>query len=95
MGLFDSYNPHSDPQSSGLLAGWTGNTPEVRQQVARILLQRAPGMNRTALENMVSQTIARLQRAQGIVRNLGRAASGGLGVAVSPSRRADNSRKLQ
>jgi hypothetical protein len=56
--------------------GWTGNTPEVRQQVARILLQRAPTMNRTALESMVGQTVARLQRVQQITRSLSRGATG-------------------
>lgn len=58
--------------------GWTGNTPEVRQQVARILLQRAPGMNRASLENMVNQTVARLQRVQAITQSLSRGATGGL-----------------
>jgi hypothetical protein len=83
--------------SVGRLAanGWTGNTPEVRQQVARILLQRAPTMNRTALEKMVNQTIARLQRVQTITQGLGRAAAGGSAVGSSTSRRADNPGKLQ
>lgn len=58
--------------------GWTGNTPEVRQQVARILLQRAPTMNRTALENMVGQTVARLQRVTDVTRALSRGVSGGV-----------------
>jgi hypothetical protein len=73
--------------------GWTGNTPQVRQQVARILLQRAPTMNRTTLENMVGQTVARLQRTQSIVRQLGRGAAGTLTDAGSG--RADNSRTLR
>jgi hypothetical protein len=68
-------------------------TPAVRQQVAHILLQRAPTMNRTALENMVGQTVARLQRTQSIVRQLGRAAAGGLTDAGSG--RADNPRTLR
>lgn len=56
--------------------GWTGNTPAVRQEVARILLQRAPGMNQATLQNMVTQTMARLQRAQGVARMLSRGVSG-------------------
>lgn len=56
--------------------GWTGNTPQVRQQVARILLQRAPNMTPGALENMVNQTVIRLQRAQTITRQLSRGATG-------------------
>lgn len=58
--------------------GWTGNTPAVREHVARILLQRAPNMAPGALENMVNQTVARLQRVQAITRTLSRGAMGGL-----------------
>lgn len=58
--------------------GWTGNTPQVRQEVARILLQRAPTMNRDALENMISQTVARLQHVQNVTRALSRGVTGGL-----------------
>ena len=58
----------------------TGNTPAVRQEVANILLQRGPNMNPAALENMVNQIIARMQRVQSIVSNIGRGASGGLAV---------------
>jgi hypothetical protein len=80
--------------SVGRLAanGWTGNTPEARQQVARILLQRAPTMNRTALENMVNQTVARLQKVQGITRQLSRGVTGAL---APTSRGGDNPGKLQ
>lgn len=56
--------------------GWTGNTPAVRQQIASILLQRAPTMNRGALERMVNQTIARLRRVQTITRSVSRGISG-------------------
>jgi hypothetical protein len=56
--------------------GWTGNTPQVRQQVAKILLQRAPNMNPGALENMVGQTVARLQKTQAIVRQISRGTAG-------------------
>jgi hypothetical protein len=58
--------------------GWSGNTPQVRQQVAQILLQRAPQMNARALEQMTTQTIARLQAAQTTARRLGRGATGAL-----------------
>jgi hypothetical protein len=56
--------------------GWTGNTPQVRQQVAKILLQRAPNMTPGALEKMVNQTVTRLQRTQSIVRQISRATTG-------------------
>lgn len=58
--------------------GWTGNTPQVRAEVARILLQRAPQMAPGALQQMVDQTVARLQRVQAITQGLGRGVSGGL-----------------
>jgi hypothetical protein len=56
--------------------GWTGNTPEVRQEVAKILLQRAPQMQPGALEQMVNQTVARLQKVKDISQALSRGASG-------------------
>jgi hypothetical protein len=65
----------------------TGNTPAVRQEVANILLQRAPQMNPRALEQMVNQTIERLARVQAITQNLGRGAAGGLAVAGPTQRR--------
>lgn len=61
-----------------LANGWTGNTPQVRQQVAQILLQRAPNMRPAALEQMVTQVMARMQRVQATARSLMRGATGAL-----------------
>lgn len=59
----------------------TGNTPEVRQEVAKILLQRGQNMNPATLEKMVDQVVARMQHVNRIVANLGRGAAGGVAVA--------------
>lgn len=67
---------------SALAAGsnaLTGNTPQVRQEIANILLQR--GVKANTLEKMVGDTVARIRFVQNIARNLGRGASGGLAVA--------------
>ncbi|MBN9601810.1 MAG: hypothetical protein J0G33_02645 [Afipia felis] len=56
----------------------TGNTPEVREQVARILLQR--GVNPNSLNNMIGRTIDRIQFVQNIARGLGRGGAGALAV---------------
>ncbi|MCK1277677.1 hypothetical protein IVB46_20920 [Bradyrhizobium sp. 61] len=61
----------------------SGNTPEVRRHVAEILLQRAPNMNPHALQNMVDQTIQRIQRVQQIARSIGRGGAGALAVETS------------
>ena len=57
----------------------TGNTPQVRQEIARILLQN--GVSAGALNHMINDTIARIQFVQNMARNVGRGASGGLAVA--------------
>lgn len=62
----------------------TGNTPAVRAEVAKILLQRAPQINPQALEMMVSQTVARIQKMQTIARGLS-----GAGVAGSSAAAAE------
>lgn len=59
----------------------TGNTPEVRQAVANILLQRGGAVTPASLERMVGETIRRIQMVQSMARSAGRGASGGLAVA--------------
>lgn len=60
----------------------TGNTPEVRSQVAKILLRNGANLSAQELRDMVNRTVARIQFVQGIARNVGRGLSGGLAVAA-------------
>ena len=57
----------------------TGNTPQVRQAVAQILLQH--GATPAALDAMVGQTVAKLQMVQTLARTGGRAASAAAAIA--------------
>lgn len=65
----------------------TGNTAQVRQAVADILLQRGANMSPAALQQMVDQTVQRIQQVQRIARSMGRGAAGGLAVAVPAQNR--------
>jgi hypothetical protein len=60
----------------------TGNTPQVRREVANILLQNGGNISAHELRDMVNRTVARIQFVQSIARNVGRGAAGGLAVAV-------------
>lgn len=60
----------------------TGNTAQVRQAVADILLQRGANMSPAALQRMVDETTQRIQRVQQMARSLGRGAAGGLAIAT-------------
>jgi hypothetical protein len=60
----------------------TGNTPQVRREVANILLQNGGNISAHELRDMVNRTVARIQFVQNIARNVGRGAAGGLAVAV-------------
>lgn len=57
----------------------TGNTPTVRQEVAKILLQNG-NVSPAKLQKMVNDTIQRIQFLQNLARNVGRGAAGGLAV---------------
>lgn len=59
----------------------TGNTPQVRQELANILLQN--GVSAGALNRMINETMTRVRFIQSMTRNLGRGGSGGLAVAGS------------
>lgn len=65
----------------------SGNTPAVRREVANILLQNGGNISPAQLNQMVMNTVARIQFVQNIARNVGRGAAGGLAVAVPGTQR--------
>lgn len=65
----------------------TGNTPEVRNALAKILLQRGAKLTTTSLDAMVGETLARIQFVQNLARGLGRAGAGALAVAPNTQRK--------
>lgn len=66
----------------------TGNTPEVRRDVANILLQSGASVSPARLRQMVNDTVARIQFINNIARNVGRGAAGGLAVAAPSNYRS-------
>jgi hypothetical protein len=60
----------------------TGNTPQVRQRVADILLQNGANVSPTQLRNMVQNTVARIEFVNNIARNVQRGTASGLAVAA-------------
>jgi hypothetical protein len=62
----------------------TGNTPEVRAAIGRMLLDR--GVNPANLQAAVGQTVQRIQFAQNMARGIGRGVGNGL-VIAGPSHR--------
>lgn len=65
----------------------TGNTAQVRQAVADILLQSGANMSPAALQRMVDQTTQRIQQIQQMARSAGRGAAGGLAVTTPAQNR--------
>jgi hypothetical protein len=63
----------------------TGNTPQVRQAVARILLQHGANVTPAALDRMVGDTIRQIQLVQNIAR--GGSQLGALAIAPSQNNR--------
>ena len=61
----------------------TGNTAEVREAVANILLAARTEHQPAALQRMLDEAVQRIQIVQQIARTVGRGASGGLAVAPS------------
>lgn len=61
----------------------SGNTAQVRQAVADILLQRGQSMSPAALQRMVDEATRRIQTLQQVAQQIGRGGAGGL--AVTPS----------
>jgi hypothetical protein len=64
----------------------TGNTAQVREAVANILLQRGQNVTPQALQRTIDEAVQRIQRAQMTARVLGRGAVGGLAVAPAAIR---------
>lgn len=58
--------------------GWNGNTPEVRRQVANILLSRG-GMRGPTMQRILNDTVERIQEMQHASRALGR----GVGLSLT------------
>jgi hypothetical protein len=64
----------------------TGNTPAVRAAVAEILLQRGVNTTPSRLDQMVGETIRKLQAAQRLAQNGGRVTAGAIASAVQQSK---------
>lgn len=78
---------------SALAAGHsalTGNTPQVRREVANILLRNGTNLTPGQLRDMVQNTVARIQFVQNIARNLGRGAAGGLAISTPSGQRRNH-----
>lgn len=61
----------------------SGNTAAVRQEVANLLMSRGQNMNPAALQQILDETMRRLERVSRLARQAGRGASAG--VAVAPT----------
>lgn len=59
----------------------TGNTPAVRQEVARILTMRGGNVSQADLQGILEQAISRVRLAHIIAAQSGRGAAGGLAIA--------------
>lgn len=68
---------------SAVSNGWNGNTAGVREQVANLLLQSGTNVSPRALQQMLDESVRRIELISNIARQMGRGASGGL--AVTPS----------
>lgn len=64
----------------------TGNTPQVRAAIARLLLNR--GVDPAAIDRMVGDTVARIQFVQNLARNVGRGAAGSFAVVNGSNNKA-------
>jgi hypothetical protein len=61
----------------------SGNTAAVREEVARLLLQRGQNVNPQNIQRMLDEVMRRIEVVQRVARTIGRAGSGG--VAIAPS----------
>jgi hypothetical protein len=61
----------------------SGNTAAVREEVARLLLQRGQNVNPAQIQRMLDETMRRLEVVRQIARTIGGGARGGLAVAPS------------
>lgn len=74
---------------TGLAAGHralTGNTPAVREQIARMLLMRGGNVTSQQMQDILEQAIKRVRATQLIASHLGRGASAALAVAPATQR---------
>ncbi len=63
----------------------TGNTPAVRQAVANILLRNGANVTPAQLDQLVGETVRKIQTVQNLAMNAGRVATGA--TAVAPRKR--------
>jgi len=71
---------------SALAAGsnhLTGNTPAVREEVAKILMQRGQNVSPASIQSLLDETVRRIELVSSIAQQLGRGGSAGLAVAPS------------
>lgn len=66
---------------SAISNGWNGNTAGVREEVARLLMQRGQNVNPQSIQLMLDETMRRIETVANIARQIGRGGSGGLAVA--------------
>lgn len=59
----------------------TGNTPAVRQEVARLLMTRGQNASSAQFQKMIDDTVKQIQMVQRMARSMGRGGAGGLAVA--------------
>lgn len=71
---------------------FTGNTPEVRREVARILLQNGTSLSAPQLRDMVNRTVQRIQFVQRTAAGMRRNAAIGAAVAAPAQLDAEQSR---
>lgn len=70
----------------------SGNTPEVRQQVANILLQRGQNIPPQMLQQMLDAAVDRIEQVRRIAGLFGRAGQGGVAVGTQQIKRVAEAR---
>lgn len=65
----------------------SGNTPEVRREVARLLMTRGQNASAAQFQQMIDDTVRQIQQVQRLARSMGRGAAGGLAVTSSGQNR--------
>jgi hypothetical protein len=63
----------------------SGNTPAVREEVARLLTMRGGNVSAQEMQDILAEAVNRIRSRQLIAAQLGRGASAGLAVAPSSS----------
>jgi hypothetical protein len=65
----------------------TGNTPAVREAVANILLQHGAGVTPASLDQMIGETVRKIQFVQELARNGARVGAGAVAVAPAATKK--------